>query len=318
MNSKLKLLLCLLSSTITSLCFSQDDLLSMLDSLQGAEPATHDKVSATFKTTKVVNAHTTETVKAGTMDFRVTHRFGNIGAMSGGGVHSLYGLDAANDIRISFDFGITDKLMLGIARNKRQEAIDGLIKWRLMEQTTDNHVPFSFALYSDAALTPVTKEQLYSGTENVTYKFAHRLSYTTQMIIARKFGWRFSFELLPTYQYRNFVKDYINTDNLAHETNGMVSIGAAMRLKLTKRFAIIADYFYTISDYRTNNPNVKYYAPMALGIEIETGGHVFHLDFTNSAGIIENDFIPNTTDDWFKGGFKFGFNISRVFNIVKR
>ncbi len=313
-----KVILCVFAlCQFANFSYAQDDLLNMLDSAAGAEPKTHDKVTATFKTSKVINAQSTETVKKGTMDFRITHRFGNIGEESGGGIHSLYGWDAISDVRLAFDFGITDKLTIGIARSKRFEAIDGLVKWRFLEQTSDNHVPLSLVLYSDAALTPQDKDQLYSGTEGVEYKFAHRLSYCSQLIIARKFNWRFSMELLPTYQYRNFVKGFINANNGATETNGLISIGAAMRLKLTKRFAIIADGFYTISEYRTDNPSVAYFMPLSLGVEIETGGHVFHLDLTNAAGITENDFIPNTTDDWLQGGFKFGFNISRVFNISR-
>lgn len=307
---------CAACCLVSSFAIAQDDLLNLLDSIPGNEPAKREAVTATFKTSKVINAQSTETVKAGTMDFRITHRFGNIGEESGGGVHSLYGWDAISDVRLSFDFGITDKLTLGIGRSKRFEAIDGVLKWRFLEQTTDNKVPVTLVYYGMSSLTPASKEQLYSGTENVEYKFAHRLSYCSQLIIARKFGWRFSFELLPTYQYRNFVRDFVNPNNQAHETNDLISMGAAMRLKLTKRFAIIADYFYTLSDYRTNNPDIKYFAPASIGVEIETGGHVFHLDLTNAPGITENDFIPYTTDDWLKGGFKFGFNISRVFNIA--
>jgi len=107
----------------------------------------------------------------------------------------------------------------------------------------------------------------------------------------------------------------INPDNDAAETNDLMSMGAGFRFMLTKRFGIIGDYYYTFSDYRKNNSANPFYNPLALGIEIETGGHVFHINFTNAAGIIENNYIPNTTDSWLKGGYKFGFNISRVFNL---
>ena len=310
MNTKIFVLLCFLLACKGHL-FAQDDMLSLLDNT--SEP--DQKVSATFKTTKIINAESIETVKAKTMDFRITHRFGNIGAASGGGGHTLYGFDNSEDIRISFDFGITDKLMLGIARSKKSENIDGVLKYRFLEQTTSNKIPLTIAFYGNIALTARVASQLYGGTINTTEKFIHRFSYISQLILARKFNSSLSLELLPTYSHRNFVKSYINPDNGAEEQNDLFALGVGGRIKLTKRFAILADYFYTLSDYRNNNSTLPYYAPLALGIEIETGGHVFHLNFTNASAVIANEFIPNTNDNWLKGGYKFGFNISRVFNL---
>ena len=137
----------------------------------------------------------------------------------------------------------------------------------------------------------------------------------SQLIIARKFGWRLSVELLPTYQYRNYILASTNQTNGAAETNGLPSMGGGFRFKISKRVAIIADYYYILSKYRTDNTLLPYYNPLAIGLEIETGGHVFHLDFTNATGIIENNYLTKTTDSWLKGGFKFGFNISRAFNV---
>jgi Membrane bound beta barrel domain (DUF5777) len=296
--------------------FAQDDMLALLDSAGGKK--THEKVIATFKGSKIINMQSTETVKAGTMDFGVSHRFGSIGKQSGGGGHQLYGFDNASDIRIGFDFGITDNLTLGVGRSKQNELIDGLVKYRILNQTQDNHIPLSLAVYADVSYTPQAANQFYSGiVTNADFKQndIHRFAYTTQLLIARKFGWRFSMQLTPTYQHRNFVLGSINADNGSVESNDLLSIGGGFRFKITKRLGIIADYYYTLSDFRTNNTANPYYHPLALGIEIETGGHVFHLNFTNSSGIIENNYIPNTTDSWLKGGFKFGFNISRVFTL---
>lgn len=296
--------------------FAQDDMLSLLDSV-GAKK-THEKVMAIFKDSKIINAQTIETVKAKTMNFNITHRFGNIGVASNGGVHTLYGLDNVTDVRFGFDFGITDKITLGIGRSKQSELVDASLKYRLLSQTTDNHVPFSLALYGDMGYTPTKTSQFYNGidpTSDFHQKDIHRISYVGQLILARKFGWRFSMELLPTFHHRNYVLANINPNNEAEETNDLISIGGGFRFKITQRVAIVADYFYTLSDYRTNNPVTAFYNPFAIGIEIDTGGHIFHLDFTNASGIVENNFIPNTTDSWLKGGYKFGFNISRVFNM---
>jgi len=308
----------LLLASLAGPSFSQDDLLSLVDSAENVKK-THEKVMATFKTSKVINAQSTEMVKKGTMDFRVTHRFGNIGTASGGGGHTLYGLDNSTDIRISFDFGITDNLTLGVGRSKANELIDGLVKYRFLTQTTDNHIPISAAFYGDMAYNPQASGQFYNGVDR-TKEFhendIHRISYCAQLLLARKFGSRFSLELIPTYQHRNFVLGYVNPDNGKEETNDLFSMGVGLRLKITKRVSLIADYFHTFSEYRTNNPATPFYNPLAIGVEIETGGHVFHINFTNATGIIENYYIPYTTDNWLKGGYKFGFNISRVFNLT--
>jgi hypothetical protein len=292
-------------------CFSQVDLLSLVDSVQ--KPQTREKIYATFKTTKIINAQSVETVKKRSLDFRITHRFGNIGGASNGGFHTWYGWDAISDIRMAFDYGITDKITLGLARSKYNELIDGTFKCRLLEQTVDNKIPVSLTLYENMGVSPQRSAQFYTGTINVKEKFAHRISYVNQLIIARKFNSRFSFELLPTYTHLNYVRADINPENNAVAENDLISVGVGGRIRLTKRFSILADYFYTFSEFRKNNPVLPYYNPLAIGVEIETGGHVFHLNFTNAVGINENVFITNSPDSWMDGGYKFGFNISRVF-----
>jgi hypothetical protein len=296
---------------------AQTDMLHLLDSI--GDKYRSERTIATFKGSKIINAQTTETVKQGTLDFNIAHNFGNIGQKSGGGIHTLFGLDNISDVRFGFDFGITTDLTVGIGRSKQKELIDGMIKYRVLSQTTNNHIPFSLAVYGDVSYNPQSAAMFYNGAEmGFTPTELHRFSYITQLIIARKFGWRFSMELLPTFHHRNFVVANLNPDNGAQELNDLFSIAGGMRLKITNRVAILADYYYIFSAFRKNNPATPFYAPLGLGLEIDTGGHIFHLTFTNSAGIIENNYVPNTTDDWLKGGFKFGFNISRVFNLGKK
>ena len=315
-SKKIIVLVTSLSLGITAI--AQDDMLSLLDT-PGAKK-THERVVTTFKEQRIINAQTTETVKAKTFSFGISHRFGNIGVASNGGGHTLYGLDNISDIRFDFDFGITNDITLGIGRSKQNELVDGFLKYRILTQTQDNHIPFSLALYSDASYDPRLASVFYNGiAENsATYSFKkndmQRFSYCTQLILARKFGERLSVEVLPTFQHRNFILAKFNEKGDV-ETNDLISFGGGFRFKITKRIAFICDYFYTLSKYRDNSKATPYYMPLAVGIELETGGHVFHLNFSNSSGIIENNFIPNTTDNWIKGGFKFGFNISRVFNL---
>ena len=279
--------------------FAQDDLMKM--AMENSETI-KTKVIATFKTTKLINAQTNETVHKRTLDFRVGHRFGNVGKESHGGVHTLYGLDASTDIRIAFEYGITDQLTVGVSRSKRQELIEGLVKFRALEQTTENKIPLAVTLFANTAITPV------SDPEGVYPKTTDRLSYTFQAILARKFTDRISISLLPTLVHRNYI--FTQEDK-----NDLYALGAGARVRITKGFCIVADYFYNFSELRKINNDNGYFNPLGAGIELETGGHVFTIMFTNASGIIENDFIPNTTDSWAwnKKGFKFSFNISRNF-----
>jgi hypothetical protein len=166
------------------------------------------------------------------------------------------------------------------------------------------------------------KSQLYSGADSSwvadSSKFPHRMVYTTQVVLARKFAPWLSIALGPSYTHRNYVLAQVNPDNNAVDENDLFSVAAGIRLKVSRSVSVLADYFFVFSDYRKNNSANPYYNPFAVGIEIETGGHVFHLNFTNAAGITENYLIPKSPDTWSKGGYKFGFNISRVFQICSK
>lgn len=308
-----KIAVCSLAVCTLQVVAQEEDMLKLLDS--AGIKYKSERTIATFKGSKIINAQTTETVKKGTMDFNIAHNFGNVGVQSNGGIHTLYGLDNISDVRIGFDFGITTDLTVGVGRSKYKEMLDGMVKYRILNQTTNNHIPFSLALYGDMAYCPQSASIFYAGGQPKKQTELHRLSYVAQLILARKFNWRFSMELLPTFQHRNYVVARINSENGAEETNDIFSVAAGARFKFTQRFAIIADYYYLFSEYRQNNKENPFFAPLGIGFEIDTGGHIFHVTFTNAPGLIENNYIPNTTDDWLKGGFKFGFNISRVFNL---
>jgi hypothetical protein len=292
----IKLLLPALFIFISLSSVAQDDLLKQLET---QTPSAKEPVIATFKSTKIINVQTNETNKKRNLDFRVSHLFGNVSKESGGGSHNLYGLDQSNDIRIAFTYGITDRLMIGVSRCKRDENFDGDLKFRLLEQTTDNKSPLAITLFGQSTL---------SGKENIggLYdKFEHRINHCAQIIFARKFSSNFSFEIVPSYVHRNIVS--------IGDENDLYSIGGGFRYKFTKSASVIADYFYTL-----NRPELTaddHYDPLGIGFEIETGGHVFTIMFTNASGILENDYIPNTVDSWSKGGFKFAFNISRTFKL---
>ncbi len=297
--------------------FSQEDLLSLVKEDPKNEPS--KPVYATFKTTKIVNAQNIETVKKRNVDFRVTHRFGNLYNSSSANAlneaaHNAFGLDNATDIRMSFDYGITDKLAIGIGRSKFREMNDASVKWRFLTQRENNSIPVSVCAYGSLGYTSMSTDNLYAGTIRPKTNEAHRIQYASQLLIARKFNSWLSLQLMPTYVHRNFIKQQLNISNGKEDTNDLFSLGIGGRIKLSKRFALVADYFYNFSEFQNNNPS-GYYNPLGIGVEIETGGHVFHINYTNGAAILESSLLTSTQDSWTKGQIKLGFNISRWFSI---
>lgn len=279
----------------TAILFAQDDLLKMLqdEAIPKKEP-----VIAMFKTNKLINIHTNETVRKRNLDVRISHLFGNMGKESGGGIHNLYGIDQSADIRIGFHYGITDHLMVGVSRAKRNEDLEGLVKYKIVDQTTDNAIPVSVSAFTN--MTYSVKES--ADFKNDTYRFV----YCSQVILARKFSSRLSVVVMPTFTHRNFVG--------ADDENNTWSLSGGFRFKFTPSASVIFDYSKTLG---RENLVLPRYDVMGAGIEIETGGHVFTLMFSNASGILENDYLVNTFDAWDNGGYKLCFNISRMFKLGK-
>jgi hypothetical protein len=295
MRFHLPLLLLLLTLNIHSLQ-AQDDLLDQLrkENTGGA----HERVLATFKGNHVVNMQSTETVRKHNLDFRVSHLFGAIGEESGGGKHTLYGIDQSNDIRIGLHYGITDRWMVGIARYKRLENVEGFIKYRLLEQTRDNHVPVALTAFSNIALSTVAGELVERDLD--------RLSYHSSLLLARKFTPDFSLAVGAGYLHRNAT--------VAGDPADVFSLQAGFRWRFTKSASLLADYSHAFG--RDDLP-LDYRDVLGAGLEIETGGHVFTVLLSNASGLLENDFLVNTLDSWSNGGMKFSFIISRVFGLGK-
>ncbi len=311
--TKTLLAICLALSSVIK---SQDDLLSMVEEPEDKKPK---KVYATFKTLKIGNAQTTETVKKKHLDYRISHRFGNVYDNTtknplNDAAQTGFGFDNASDIRNSLEYGILDNLSVGIGRSRLNRVVDGSVKWRFLTQTTNFKIPVSMAFFGSMGYTHRPTSDIYAGViKNFETKEAHRVSYVSQLIIASKLNNSISLELLPTYVYRNFIKESTNPENNSTDVNGFVSIGFGGRIKLTKRVSLIGDYYYNLGSFYTNNPNIR--NPLSFGAELETGGHVFSLFFTNASGLIENTYLPSTTDSWSKGQVKFGFSISRTFAL---
>jgi len=260
-------------------------------------------ISRTFGSTRIINSHSTECIEKKTLDFRISHRFGDIN----GGAFTLFGIDNAADIRFAFEYGVSDDLLIGLGRSKGQgpinSLVDGFFKYRILHQTKDNKVPISLAILGTTAFTYMKKS---TDSTSVTSfpSLSHRLSYASQIIITRKFGDKVALALLPTYTHRNYVHFL--------DQNGLFSIGSAVSIKIAKKIAIIGEYYYNFDspDLRTD-----FRSAIALGIEFITYGHDFHINFTNSRGFGETQFIPNTKSNINTGEFRLGFTITRNFML---
>ena len=274
--------------------YSQD-----LDALLNAETKpTIDYATATFKASRIINGHSIEQMKKKQLDFRISHRFG---VLNDGG-YGLYGLDHSV-IHFSLEYGVNDWLMLGVGRGSLNKTYDSFAKFRLLRQSSGaKSMPISLSYLSSVELNSMK----FTDPTRTNY-FSSRLTYVSQLLIARKFNDKFSFQLTPTYIHRNLTKTEL-------DKNDIFALGAGARYKLSKRLSLNAEYYYTY------NPNAKfletrYYNSASVGIDIETGGHVFQIMLTNSQGMREGSFIPQTTDNWFDKGIHLGFNISRVFAL---
>jgi len=291
-----RLSLAFLLSLISLVIFAQDDLMNILN--QDSSKVTN-YTTATFKSTRIMNGHSVESMPPGQLDVRISHRFGTLN--SGG--YNFFGLDQSN-IHLSLEYGIFKWLMIGVGRGSFEKTFDGFSKFTILRQSSGaNIMPVSVSVLSSAAL----KSLKWTDQTRTNY-FSSRLSYVWQILVARKISQGFSFQLTPTYIHRNLVATEL-------DPNDLYALGAGGRLKVTKRISLNAEYYYLLNPKTYLSQQV--YNPLSVGVDIETGGHVFQLFFTNSVGTIEKGVIGETTGQWRKGDIHFGFNISRVFTLKK-
>lgn len=293
-----QLSLSVLLSLISFGIFAQNDLMDLLNDSTAREI---NYTTATFKSTRIMNGHSVERMPPGQLDVRISHRFGTINS----GAYEFFGLDQANT-HLSLEYGILKWLMAGIGRGTYEKTFDGFAKFTVLRQSTGaKEMPVSVSVFSSVAL----KSEKWPVDTTRTYYFSSRLSYVTQVLVARKINQSLSVQLTPSYVHRNLVPTEL-------DPNDLFAIGAGGRLKLSKRISFNAEYFYVINQNPYSNPH--YYNPLSIGVDIETGGHVFQLLLTNSVQMIEKGFLGETTGQWKKGDIHFGFNISRVFTLKKQ
>lgn len=274
---------------------AQDSPLSLL---KEPKPTT-EYTEQTFKSTRLVTGQTVETKSARELEFIFAHRFGPVNS----GAYELFGLDQAF-VRLGLEYGITDRLGVGFGRNSVDKTMDAYLRYKLLRQSTgERNMPVTITAFGNAAirLSPRSED---SPTPITTQD---RLSYTVQALIARKFNEKLSLQLMPSWVHRNTVDQDV-------ELNDQLAVGVGGRYKITGSVALTSEYYYRLN-VPEGNP---YYNSFGLGVDIETGGHVFQLIISNSQGLTERAFIAETTGQWSEGDLHLGFNVTRTFQFRKK
>jgi hypothetical protein len=292
---------------LTLICFSflnhlsaQDSLLNSLNNAMKADQKT-GYVTGTFKALYIVNMKTVEAPAAGALNFEIQHRFGTINS----GAYNLFGLDFAT-FRLSLDYGISDRFSIGIGRSTNLKTFDGYVKYKLLRQADNSGtMPVTVSLLGS---TTYFTEHFTDSVQKAVLKDEYRFDYTAEILIARKFSEKLSLQLTPTFIHYNMVDS-------SFDQNNVFALCAGGRFKISRRMAITAEYNYLFPNQLYSYLGQPLHNSMSFGWDIETGGHVFQLVFTNSVSMVEPQYIGQTTGSWGKGDIYFGFNISRNFNL---
>jgi hypothetical protein len=275
----------------------QNDLLDMLDA--EIKPV-RTPVDATFKSTRVINCHSIERMQGGDLELHVSHRFGLINS----GFKKFFGLDESSS-HVSLEYGITDWMEVGLGRATVDEQFNGFVKFSPIRQSKGKWaMPVSASLY----LAAITTTKDYPDPTWVV-DAAHRRSFVAQVLVARKFAPWLSLQVSPTFIHRNMVATPM-------DPNRLFALGVGGRVKFTRRAALSFEYFWLKDRSLLTGP--PRYNPLSIGIDIETGSHVFQIFVSNSFQILENGFIGDTYGSWKKSGLHVGFNVSRVFTVIRK
>ena len=263
-----------------------------------------NEVEDTYLSTRIVNGHSIETLKKGTLEFRIEHKFGDA-AGELGGINTLYGLDNATDIRFAFEYGLTNNLMIGVGRSRGSGTpysalLDGFLKYRILKQNK-TLMPVSITYVGTTSYSYMTASSLKT---DVAYfpKWYHRMAYSSQLNIAKKIHNKLSLALIPTIVFRNYVA--------ADDQNLLFSLGSAVNYAINSKVNIGIEYY---TNYQEENLRSTYQNSLSIGVDWITFGHNFKVFLTNSAGFGETQFIPYTDTDWSKGQFRIGFCIGRKY-----
>ncbi|MFK5958668.1 MAG: DUF5777 family beta-barrel protein [Lutibacter sp.] len=284
MKNYLFLVLLLLSSLKI---IAQEDLLKELDD----QVKVDSSIISVFKGLKIVNLESTKLVAKKDFYFVIAHRFGSVK----GGIKQLFGLDQSS-IRFSFIFGLTDNLNVGVSRSSFNKTYDFTIKYKIINQQ-ENSFPFTIVGFNGLAINSQIESSNY-----LNFEFKHRLAYISELLISRKVNDYFSIQIVPIIIHENYVENII-------QDNTQYALGGGLRYKISNFISLSLDYV----NHLNRAKNSLYNNPLSIGVDIETGGHIFQLIFSNAQTMYDSGFITNASGDWGDGNFFFGFNLSRVF-----
>ena len=285
---------CFLTLLFSPFFFAYSQETSLLGEIKDSAKTT-EKIFSTFKSTRVINAHSVEMLHKGNLDFRILHRFGFLSE----GAKQFFGLDQAS-MRMSFDYGISDNFTVGIGRSTLRKELDAFVKTRLLQQSTgQKNIPLSLVV---AAGAMVWTEKSFAA---VKPDFTDRSAYYVQLLAGRKFNDKFSLQLSPILVHSNLP--------ISGTEKNIIGLGGGARYKFSRRMAFTIDYHHAMNGLTDQNTN-----PLSVGVDIETGGHVFQLHFSNATGMNERAYLTETYGDFFKGDIRFGFNLSRIFQVGHR
>ena len=271
----------------TVLLFSQEDLLSEIDTAT----ETPLYASAVFKGLKVINFESTKLVAKGGFNFIVSHRFGTVK----NGFQNLFGLDEAVT-HLNFVYGLSDHINISASRSSNQKIYEVASKFRLVNQQAGK-IPFTVVGYTSVlANTSLDTDNLPK------LEFKHRLSYVAQLLVSRKMNNNLSLILSPTFFHDNYLTDDF-------QENSQYGVGFGGRYKLGKRWSLNTEYGMHLN----RSENSLYKNPFSIGVDLETGGHVFQLLFTNSQSMNTNGVFGTSTGEWGESDVYFGFNLARSF-----
>jgi hypothetical protein len=283
-----------------------------IQSLSAQDKPQKEFVYQTFKDTRIINTYSTETLQKGVLDFRVAHRFGDI--LNQWNFENLWadflGFESAADVGFGVEYGITNNFMVGFHRTKGSSALRSLLhlnaKYKVLSQTKDNSMPISMAVAGILTVSTMPPSADQTSVASFPGGFGHRMVYSLQVLAGRKFGDVFSLQISPGIVWRNLVQ--------YNDNNALVSMGVSAKVQVNKVLGIIIDSNLPFDKLRWTAGS-GYHIPIGIGFEFDTGGHVFQINLTNSAGIEPTDYIPNTNLNWAEGQFRIGFTISRGFRM---
>ncbi len=285
---------------MVNFAWAQDDLLDMLK----AENTVSSPVLATFKGTRIITGQSNENIAKKHLNFLILHRFGEL--KDDAWYYSLLGIDEAT-VRIAFDYGITDKLMVGVGRSSKTKVYDFSVKYKIAQQKIggNKNFPLAISYYGNMGLNSTT----FTEPTRENY-FTSRLSFCNQLIIARKINPSISLQITPTFVHRNLV-------NKTSDPNDVIALGLGGSFKITRSTRLNIEYYPRLTgrDELIPNSTDEYEDYLAVGFDIETGGHVFQLMFSNSMYMYEQGFVAQTTGKWSDFGIRLGFNLSRTFSF---